>query len=143
MPTQMAKFESKHVQVNGSIDAVHAYLQNMENIQRLLPKDKISNWQCDADTCSFKIQNVYTLGLKRVSASLNETEATTVFESTDSSPFPFTLTATLKSNGATTEAFELCDASINPFMEMMVKGPLQSLFDYMAERLEKEFADKN
>jgi hypothetical protein len=139
----MAKFESKHVNVNGAMEAVHAYLQNMENIQRLLPKDKISNWQCDADSCSFKIQNVYTLGLKRTTSSIDSDKAETVFQSTDSSPFPFTLTANLKANGSTTEAFQLCDASINPFMEMMVKGPLQSLFDYMAERLEKEFAEKN
>ena len=139
----MAKFESKHVNVNGNIADVHAYLQNMENIQRLLPKDKISNWQCDADSCSFKIQNVYTLGLKRTASSIDAEKAETVFQSTDSSPFPFTLTANLKANGASTEAFQLCDASINPFMEMMVKGPLQSLFDYMAERLEKEFAEKN
>jgi hypothetical protein len=49
------------------------------------------------------------------------------------------LKAKLKSNGSTTTAHQDCDATINPFMEMMVKGPFQQLFDYMSERLAKEF----
>ena len=135
----MAKFISKSVEVNAPIAEVHDYLQNMANIQRLLPLDKISNWSNTEDSCSFKIQNVYTIELKRVNAVLNAEDAETTFETTDKSPFPFVLKAKLKSNGATTTAHQDCDATINPFMEMMVKGPFQQLFDYMSERLAKEF----
>lgn len=136
---QMAKFISKSVEVNAPLAEVHNYLQNMANIQRLLPLDKISNWSNTEDSCSFKIQNVYTIELKRTSAVLNENDAETIFETTDKSPFPFVLKAKLKSNGTTTTAHQDCDATINPFMEMMVKGPFQQLFDYMSERLAKEF----
>ena len=135
----MAKFLSKSVEVNAHIAEVHAYLQNMANIQRLLPLDKISNWSNTEDWCSFKIQNIYTIELKRVNAVLNDEDAETTFETTDKSPFPFVLKAKLKSNGESTIAHQDCDATINPFMEMMVKGPFQQLFDYMSERLAKEF----
>lgn len=135
----MAKFLSKSVEVNASLTEVHAYLQNMANIQRLLPLDKISNWSNTEDSCSFKIQNVYTIELKRISAVLNEDFAETTFETTDKSPFPFVLKVKLKSNGTSVTAHQDCDATINPFMEMMVKGPFQQLFDYMSERLAKEF----
>jgi hypothetical protein len=80
-----------------------------------------------------------TTPLKRVSSVLNAEDAETTFETTDKSPFPFVLKAKLKSNGTTTTAHQDCDATINPFMEMMVKGPFQQLFDYMSERLAKEF----
>ena len=135
----MAKFLSKSVEVHAPIAEVHTYLQNMANIQRLLPLDKISNWSNTDDSCSFKIQNVYTIELKRIHAVLNENDAETTFETTDKSPFPFVLKAKLKSNGTTTTAHQDCDATINPFLERMVKGPFQQLFDYMSERLAKEF----
>ena len=93
----MAKFLSKSVKVNAPKAEVHTYLQNMANIQRLLPLDKISNWSNTDDSCSFKIQNVYTIELKRIHAVLNENDAETTFETTDKSPFPFVLKAKLKS----------------------------------------------
>lgn len=137
----MAQFESKHVQVAGNISDVHAFLQKMENIQLLLPKDKISNWSCTEDSCTFKIQNVYTFTLIRNSSQFNETDAHTEFTTSEDSPFSFVLKAVLQKNGVGCNCYQSCNANINPFMEMMVKGPLQSLFDYMADRLQKVFEE--
>jgi hypothetical protein len=137
----MAQFESKHVQVAGIISDVHAFLQKMENIQLLLPKDKISNWSCTEDSCTFKIQNVYTFTLIRTSSQLNETDAYTEFTTSEDSPFSFVLRAVLQKNDVGCNCYQSCNANINPFMEMMVKGPLQSLFDYMADRLQRVFEE--
>jgi carbon monoxide dehydrogenase subunit G len=60
----MAKFISKSVEVNAPLSEVHSYLQNMSNIQRLLPLDKISNWSNTEDSCSFKIQNYKQKAMK-------------------------------------------------------------------------------
>jgi hypothetical protein len=135
----MAQFESKHVQVTANLADIHAFLQKMENIQLLLPKDKISNWSCTDTSCTFKIQNVYTFTLIRTESKLEESEAYTTFATSEDSPFSFTLKAIIQRNNSGCNCYQSCNANINPFMEMMVKAPLQSLFDYMADRLQKVF----
>lgn len=131
----MSKIESKKVSVAAPAEKVYQFLQNTDNIKSLLPEGKFSDWKSDGNMCSFKIQGAYTIGL-RLKESLPHTNV--IFESTEGSPFPFTLNVHLNGQNGTTEGFLICDAQINPFLEMMVKGPLKNLFDYMADKLVKE-----
>jgi hypothetical protein len=135
----MAQIESKKVQVSGSVNEIYDFLIQMENIKLLLPQDKISNWSSTENTCTFKIQNMYTFTLERNQTVLNASDAFILFNTSEDSPFSFTLKANIEANGDHCTCWQFCDANINPFMEIMVKGPLQSLFDYMAERLQKMF----
>jgi hypothetical protein len=57
------------------------------------------------------------------------------YASTAGSPFPFNLKVTMNESGGQTTGQLICDAQINPFLEMLVKGPLKNLFDYMADQL--------
>jgi carbon monoxide dehydrogenase subunit G len=61
-----------------------------------------------------------------------------VFESVEGSPFAFTLQVNMNESNGQTEVQQVCEASLNPFLEMIVKGPLKSLFDYMADKLVTE-----
>lgn len=128
----MSKIESKTVVVPASTDKVHDFLINADNIQKLLPEGKYSDWKSDGKNCSFKIQGAYTIGLNFQSSTPN---STVVYHSAAGSPFPFVLNIFLKESNDQTEGFLICDAQINPFLEMMVKSPLKNLFDYMADKL--------
>lgn len=128
----MTHIESQSAQVNASAENVHTFLCDMRNIEKLLPSGKYSEWKAETDACSFKIQNAYTIGLRIKESKPNE-EIT--YESTAGSPFAFTLKVLLKETGQVTSGQLICDAQINPFLEMMVKGPLKNLFDYMAGQL--------
>ncbi|MFM2202279.1 MAG: hypothetical protein RL040_1479 [Bacteroidota bacterium] len=128
----MTHIESQQAQVNSNAATVFAFLSDMKNIEKLLPAGKYSDWKAESNVCSFKIQNAYTIGLQIKESKPNE-EIT--YESTAGSPFPFTLKVQLKENGSQTTGQLICDAQINPFLEMMVKSPLKNLFDYMASRL--------
>jgi carbon monoxide dehydrogenase subunit G len=128
----MTHIESRSAKVNAPIASVFTFLNDMNNIEKLLPAGKYSEWKADKDSCSFKIQNAYTIGL-RIKESAPNSGIT--YESTAGSPFPFTLKVELSEDGEQTSGKLICDAQINPFLEMMVKGPLQNLFDYMSDRL--------
>lgn len=132
----MTQIESKKVVVNASAETVFTFLSDMNNIQKLLPQDKISEWKSDEKSCSFKIQNAYTIGLNFVSSAPH---TKIEYSSAQGSPFPFSLNTVLNENSGKTETQLLCEADINPFLKMLVVGPLKNLFDYMAERLEKQF----
>jgi carbon monoxide dehydrogenase subunit G len=128
----MTHIESQPAQVNTNASNVFSFLSDMNNIEKLLPQGKYSDWKAETEMCSFKIQNAYTIGL-RIKESKPNQEIT--YESTAGSPFPFTLKVQLNESGTQTTGQLICDAQINPFLEMMVKAPLKNLFDYMAAQL--------
>ncbi len=133
----MAKIESKKSEAHAPAQKVYEFLLDMNNIEKLLPKAKYSDWKSDGNSCSFKVQSAYYIGLKMLSS---DAYSNVKYESTQGTPFPFTLDVTLSEANGVTVAQLLCDANINPFLEMLVKGPLKNLFDYMADKLSSEFS---
>ena len=128
----MSKIESKKALVNATPETVYQFLSDLNNIHELLPLDKISDWKSDAGSCTFKVQGTYTIGLKFQEGTPN---SQIVFSSTENYPFPFTLSTLIKDTDGKAEVSQLCDAKINAFLEMMVKGPLKNLFDHMIDKL--------
>ena len=56
--------KSNEVEVNASQETVFNLLNKVSNLHFLLPKDKISDWKSDDESCSFKVQNgVVTISL--------------------------------------------------------------------------------
>ncbi len=131
----MTEIESKKVSVSAPRETVYAFLSDMNNIEKLLPAGKYSDWKSDTQSCSFKIQGAYTIVLNFVSATPHSEVR---YASGDGSPFSFTLTSYLHEEGAGTSGYMKCEADINPFLKMVVQGPLKNLFDYMAERLTQQ-----
>ncbi len=132
----MTKIESKKVSVQASAEEIYRFLTQTDNIEKLLPSDKISNWTSDGNSCSFKVQGAYQIGL-----AIGECTAPSnvKYHSTPGTPFPFALDVALNESNGQTEAQLVCNAEINKFLEMMVKGPLKNLFDYMADKLSAQY----
>ena len=110
----MTKIESKKVNIAATPDQVSAFLTNTDNIQKLLPEGKYSDWKSDGQVCSFKIQGAYTIGL-RIKEVISNTNV--IYESTEGSPFAFTLNTHISPKEAGSEAYLLCDAQLNPFFK--------------------------
>jgi carbon monoxide dehydrogenase subunit G len=131
----MTKITSNKAELAADIDTVFGFLNDMNNYELLLPKDKISDWKAAGDHFSCKIQNTYKISLNRSGT----TENTAIhLVSDNSSPLKFSLDIRLiASSDSSTTAQLFCDADLNPFLKMMAMSPLQNLFNYMANRLEK------
>jgi carbon monoxide dehydrogenase subunit G len=133
----MTKIDSQKVNINASTEVVYAFLSDMNNIQQLLPEDKISDWKSDDKSCSFKVQGSYLISLHYQSGT---PYSVINYSSGNGSPFKFVLSNYLSDVNGGTEGYLHCEASINPFLEMMVKSPLKNLFDYMAQKLADKYA---
>jgi carbon monoxide dehydrogenase subunit G len=59
----MTTIESKQVEIRKPAAELHAFLQDMNNFQQLLPAGRISDWKSDGKSCSFKVQGAATIGL--------------------------------------------------------------------------------
>lgn len=132
----MTQIESKSVKVPAEPAKVYAYLSDLRNFKALLPQDKISDWQAQQDSCQFKVQGGYKIGLQWESGV---EYSKIVLKSTAASPFPFKLNISLDPDGDSTNTQQICDADINPFLKMMVEKPLTNLFDHIADQLVKQF----
>lgn len=125
--------ESEKVHVALSANAVYDYVSNMNNLQHLLPADRIENFEGSTDSCSFKIKNLATIQLLKTGGIPGEKLQITTGEKT---PFPFSLDVLFNPAGENaSNAQIICEADVNPFMKMMVEKPLANLFNYMANRL--------
>jgi carbon monoxide dehydrogenase subunit G len=126
--------ESKKGVINRPIDEVFDFLSDMNNFERLLPEDKISDWKSDEKQCSFKVQGTTT-----ISFIIESTDRPTLIHivSGANSPFNFTLDIHLKEDEGKTIGYQIFDANINMFMKMMVEGPLTHLIGVMVDRLEE------
>ena len=130
----MTTIESKKVEIRKPAAELYAFLQDMNNFQQLLPASRISDWQSDGKSCSFKVQGAATIGL-----ALDGGEAPSLvkMKATERSPFPFTLDVHLNEANGTTTLHQIFNADLNPFIKMMVEKPLGNLFDHIAEKMKE------
>ncbi|MCB9169801.1 MAG: hypothetical protein H6597_07305 [Flavobacteriales bacterium] len=128
----MTHIESKHVEIARPAEELYTFIQDMDNFQQLLPQDRITDWQSDGTSCSFKVQGAATIGLMVDGGTPPDHLR---FKATERSPFPFTLDVHLKQDGQVTTAWQEFNADLNPFIRMMVEKPLKNLFDHIADRM--------
>ena len=128
----MTTLESKKVAIGKPAQELYTFLQDMNNFKQLLPEGRISEWQSDGKSCSFKVQGAATIGLELAGG----TEPSLLqLKATERSPFPFTLDVHLEESAGSTSAWQVFRAELNPFIKMMVEKPLQNLFDHIADRM--------
>ena len=129
------KIKSKEGNINRSAKEVFDYLSDMNNFQHLLPQDKISNWEADKNSCSFKIQ-----GATSISFVIDSVEEPNIIHmvSGDNAPFDFKLDVHLNEDNGVTIGYQEFEADINMFMKMMVEKPLKNLFDFIVDRLQEQ-----
>jgi hypothetical protein len=129
--------ESNKVIVNKDINTVFAFLKDSNNIQHLMPLDKISNWKSDESSCSFKVQGGIIISFSQ----LGFEEPKKIFlVSEKKSPFPFKLTIFFKQKQEKTEGYLLFDGEVNYFLKMMIEVPLTHLFNSMTEKLQTYYS---
>lgn len=129
----MTRIESKKVVIHKPAAELRTFLQDMNRFEQLLPEGRISEWQSDGRSCSFKVQGAATIGLALEDGGA---DGPVRMRSTERSPFPFTLDVHLQEAGGATTAWQEFNAELNPFIKMMVEKPLKNLFDHIADRMQ-------
>ncbi|MCC5922688.1 MAG: hypothetical protein JJT77_02785 [Crocinitomicaceae bacterium] len=130
------KIDSEKVTVNANATDVFNFLKDTANIYALLPKDNVSDFQSDDNSCSFKVQGGIVITL--VQEELKPGEYIKM-KSGEKSPFPFDLVVHLSEVDGQTTGYLAFDGKINAFMKVMVQKPLTNLFNYMSRKLKENF----
>jgi carbon monoxide dehydrogenase subunit G len=105
------------------------FMGDFNNFKHLLPEDKIQNFECTSEQCSFGIKGLMPLTIK-----IKERVPTSriTFETTGIAKFVFTLHIHLLNEQRTNVELE---GDMNPFIKAMAEKPLSDLVNTMATRL--------
>ncbi len=128
--------ESIPSKVNQPISVVFDFLKNIENLNFLLPQDKITAWTSTSTECSFKIQGGIIIPLV-LAGVIDNHEINLV--SGAKSPFPFTLTVKLTETNQWTEGQLFFDGKMSKTIQFLAEKPLRHLFNTMTENIKVHF----
>jgi hypothetical protein len=112
-----------------------SFLSIPKNLEKLLPTERIQEFNSDEKQCSFKVQGGIIISLvfnERTSSSVS-------YRSGTHSPFPFDLFVSVEEIEQTCSGQLVFKGEASPFIAMMAKGPLTALFNDMGENLIKVF----
>lgn len=105
------------------------FMGDFNNFKHLLPEDKIDNFECTSEQCSFTIKGLTALTIK-IKERLPKSRIT--FETSGLAKFIFTLHIHLLENQTTNVELE---GDMNPFIKVMAEKPLRELVNTMAGKL--------
>jgi carbon monoxide dehydrogenase subunit G len=133
----MLTIESTKVSVNHSSEDIYNFLIDLNNLEKLMPSDRIEYWKSTDSTCRFGIKNLASIGMKHKELV---SPSKIVLESDGKNPFTFTLTIFVNQVGDSVESYFVFDGDVNMFMKAMVQKPLKQFFDTLAENLPSAMA---
>ncbi len=132
----MTEIRSKEVQVGVDANALKAHLQNLQNLEGLLPVDKVKDFKGTEDEVSFKIQGGLEIRLTRTTEAF---DGDVLRLQGGGAPFSFHLDLNVVTVASGARAWVLCEADLNPFLRMMAQKPLEALFQHIAGAVEDKF----
>ncbi len=115
--------------VQSTTDSLFDFMGDFNNFKHLLPEDKITNFECTSERCSFGIRGLMPLTIK-IKERLPSSRIT--FETTGVAKFVFTLHIHFLENQKTNVELE---GDMNPFIKAMAEKPLRELVNTMASKL--------
>jgi carbon monoxide dehydrogenase subunit G len=130
----MSAIKSNKITINNSSENIFSFLSDLNNLEKLMPEGKVSDWKSTENTCQFKISGMGTLGMKiKEKIAANKI----IMSSLSDKPFSFEITVDIVPVEAKSEVQFVVDANINTFMLMMVEKPLTNFFNMMNEKLQQ------
>ncbi|MBN2273451.1 MAG: SRPBCC family protein [Bacteroidales bacterium] len=129
------RIESRVGKIRDNEDKIFTFLSDLNNLEPLVPKEKLTSWEFNRDNCKLGIA-----GLGEIELIVIEREPHNLIKlgSGHDSPYSFTLWIQLKQTAeADTRTRLTLDADLNPFLQMMAQKPLQQFIDTLVEQMGK------
>ncbi len=121
--------QSETHSVKSNTNNLFDYMSDFNHFKHLLPTDKIENFECTSEQCSFNIKGLTSLTIK-IKDKTPKSKIT--FETLGLAKFVFTLHIHLTLNQTTHVQME---GDLNPFIKVMAEKPLLELINTMALKL--------
>jgi hypothetical protein len=128
------KIESRTGSIPENEDTIFAFFSDLNHIEPLIPKEKLSSWEFQEDSCRLGITGLGEIGLR-----ILEEEPCKLIKlgSVGDSAYAFTLWIQLKQVSQKDTRVKLTLlADLNPFLQVMAKPPLKNFVETLVDRME-------
>lgn len=125
--------ESSPLRIACQKEDILSFISIPSNLNALLPQDKISEFEANAEGCKFKIQGGISISL----VYDGNNDFGVAYRSGVTSPFPFTLQIHLSAQETYTEGYLQLKGDAPVMVAMLAKNPLTALFNDMGANLKK------
>ncbi len=133
----MVHVESKTGKVPESEKKIYEFLSDFKNFEQLLPRDRVSNWHSEGESCSFSVNGLGEAGLKIIE---KEPWKLIKISGTGQAALNFFLWIQIKEVRPGDSRIRLTiKAEMNQVMGMMARKPLQQFVNLLVDHLEKYF----
>jgi carbon monoxide dehydrogenase subunit G len=127
------KIESRIGFIAENEEKIFAFLSNLNHIEPLIPKEKLSSWKFQEDSCRLGIPGLGEIGLRILE---KEPYKLIKLGSGDDSAYAFSMWIQLKKVSEKETRVKLTlNATLNPFLQVMAKKPLQNFLDTLVDRM--------
>ena len=130
------EIKSPIVKAGCTAEELFDFVSKLENLEALLPEDQVQSFQLNGDVCKFKVTGGFDIVIKKTS---EERPKFIQFNSQQGTPIRFGLEVRIEASDSGTKVQVICDAQLNPFLQMMAEKPLQNIFDGMVEKIVSRF----
>ncbi|HOW08564.1 MAG TPA: hypothetical protein PLX08_02065 [Bacteroidales bacterium] len=129
-------FESRKGKLTCTPSEIFDFVTDIRNLRQFIPENAgISAMNVEKESCSFRVES---LGMVNVHISEKEPLNKIVFKGTLFQTNDFSLRMDIKDNPAgRAEVILKVSAELNPFLRMMVSGPVQRFLSLMIDEMEK------
>ncbi len=129
------KIESKIGKSATGSEKIYNFITDFRNFKNIVPQDKVSNWQADQDSCSFKVDVVGKIKMR-----IFEKEPCSMVKIISDpavSQYNFTMWIQIKEVGDTDSRVKITlEPEINKVLIPMVKTPLKQFVDSLIDQIE-------
>jgi hypothetical protein len=137
------KIESKIGKSESGSEIIYNFITDFRNFKNIIPQDKVSDWQADEESCSFKLDPLGKMGMK-----IFEKEPHKLIKiSSDPavSQYNFTMWIQIKEAGPEDSRIKITiEPDISKMLIPMVKGPLKKFVDSLVDKMENfNYRDPN
>ena len=129
------QIESKIGKSESGSEIIFNFITDFRNFKNIIPQDKVSDWQANEESCSFKVDPIGKMGMK-----IFEIEPHTLIKIKSDpaiSQYNFTMWIQIKEVGPTDSRIKITlEPEISKMLIPMVKGPLKQFVDSLVDKME-------
>lgn len=136
------KIESKIAKSTFSDEEIYTFVTDFRNFKNIIPRERVSDWEADEDSCSFKIDPVGKMGMKVIEKEANK--LIKVSSDPAVSQYNFTMWIQIKALEKNDTRIKITiEPEVNKMLLPMIKSPLKQFVDSLVEKIETfDFKDE-
>lgn len=132
--SDLSYFESRRGKVTCTAEELFNFVTDIRNFEQFIPKNTITNWHAEQESCSFSVSMIGTVSIK-LSEKVKYIKV--VFTGDALKKNDFVLALNISDNGKNrAEVMVSLNADLNPMLKMMATKPIGQFLEMLINQME-------